>query len=251
MTEAASRSLEQRVARFERWHYAIDLGGGVRTPIHDERLVNRHEQRRRYFFEPLVELCGGSLEGLTVLDLGCNAGFWSLCAADAGCAHVLGIDARASHVQQAELVFEARGIDPARYAFRRMNVFDADLAGWGPFDVVLCLGLLYHVADPLGLFERLHGWSRDLLVIDTSLSPLDGAAFELCCESTDDPRNAVASELVLRPTEQAVSALAGACGFAVRTLEPRFDSYEGALDYRDGRRRAMLCALETPLPAPN
>jgi tRNA (mo5U34)-methyltransferase len=238
----------ERVASFDRWHYAINLGD-VRTPIFDERLVNRHEQRRRYFVNPLVELCGGSLEGLRVLDLGCNAGFWSLSAIEAGCEHVLGLDARETHVEQAKLVFEARDVDPERYEFRRADVFDADLAGEAPFDVVLCLGLLYHVSDPIGLVRRLGAWSRDMLVIDTSLSLATGAAMELRRESTEDPRNAIGAELVLRPTRDAVIELARESGFQVRPLEPRFTSYEGAKDYAEGRRAAMLCAKRTPLPA--
>ncbi len=245
--EPPRAGIAERVARFDRWHYAIDLGG-VRTPILDERHINRHEQRRRYFFDPLVELCGGSLEGRRVLDLGCNAGFWALCAIEAGCEHVLGLDAREMHVEQAELVFEARGVDPERYEFRRADVFDVDL-GDAPFDIVLCLGLLYHVSDPIGLVRRLGEWSRDLLVIDTSLSQAGGSAMELRRESTEDPRNAIGAELVLRPTRRAVIELAREAGFQVVPLEPRFTSYEGAQDYEDGRRLAMLCAKSTPLPA--
>lgn len=239
--------LAERVAAFPRWHYAIDLGGGVRTPIHDERLVNRHEQRRRYFFDPLVELCGGTLAGRRVLDLGCNAGFWSLRAIEAGADHVLGLDARPMHVEQAELVFEALGVDRARYAFREADVFGVDLSGEAPFDVVLCLGLLYHVEDAIGLFRRLAGWSADLLVIDTSISRAEGPVLELWRERPDDPRNTVGSGVVVRPTRQAVLDLARAFGFAVRPLEPRFTDYGGAEDYADGRRQAMLCAKSTPL----
>jgi ribosomal protein L11 methylase PrmA len=41
-----------------------------------------------------------------VLDLGCNAGFWSLAAIDAGADLVVGIDGRQMHIDQANLVFE-------------------------------------------------------------------------------------------------------------------------------------------------
>ena len=234
------------MAAFPRWHYAIDLPG-VRTPVDDQGLINRHEQRRHYFFDPLVELCGGTLAGRRVLDLGCNAGFWSLCAVEAGCSYVLGLDARAMHVEQAELVFEAKGIDTNAYAFRQADIFDVDLSDAAPFDVVLCLGLLYHVEDPIGLFRRLGEWSSDLVVIDTSLALHEGAGFELKREGSGDPRNTIASDLVLRPSREAVAWLAAEFGFAVCALEPDFTSYEGARDYADGRRAALLCAKETPL----
>ena len=113
---AEPQSLRERVAGFPRWHYEFDLGG-VRTPIFDRKHVNRHVQRRDYFFAPLVRLCGGSLAGKRVLDLGCNAGFWSLAAIEAGADRVVGIDGRQMHVDQANVVFEAKGVDPARYRF--------------------------------------------------------------------------------------------------------------------------------------
>jgi 2-polyprenyl-3-methyl-5-hydroxy-6-metoxy-1,4-benzoquinol methylase len=61
---------------------------------------NSHEQRKCYFFGPLIELCGGSLKGKRVLDLGCSAGFWSLDAVESGCDFVLGIDGRQMQIDQ-------------------------------------------------------------------------------------------------------------------------------------------------------
>src|SRR5437763_3352198 len=129
--------LAERIAAFAQWHYEFDLYGH-KTPIYDRCLINRHRQRRDYLWPPLLRLCGGSLRGKRVLDLGCNAGFWSLAAIEAGCDFVLGIDGRAMHVEQAELVFDAHGIDRDRYAFRHANVFDVAGADLGTFDVVLC-----------------------------------------------------------------------------------------------------------------
>ena len=102
--------LRDKIAAFPRWHYEFDLDGLV-TPIFDKRHVTRHEQRSRYFFDALVDVCGGSLKGLRVLDLGCNAGWWSLKAIDAGCDFVTGIDGRQMHIDQANLVFEAKHVD--------------------------------------------------------------------------------------------------------------------------------------------
>jgi 2-polyprenyl-3-methyl-5-hydroxy-6-metoxy-1,4-benzoquinol methylase len=95
--------LRERIADFPRWHYEFDLGG-VRTPIAHRTYVNRHAQRREYFFIPLIRLCGGSPAGKRVLDLGCNAGFWSLAAVEAGAEAVVGIDGRQMHIDQANLV---------------------------------------------------------------------------------------------------------------------------------------------------
>ena len=149
--------LQDRIAAFPRWHYRFEFEGGATTPVVDLGKVNRHEQRRRYFFDALLQVTGGSLEGRRVLDLGCNAGWWSLQAIEAGADFVLGVDNRQMHIDQANLVFEAKGIDSTRYRFEQGDVFTHDFGD--PFDVVLCLGLMEHVAKPVELL-RAHGRHR-------------------------------------------------------------------------------------------
>jgi tRNA (mo5U34)-methyltransferase len=238
--------LERRVASFPRWHYQIDLGGVV-TPIWHTSRINRHIQRKAYFFDPLVDLMGGSLEGNRVLDLGCNAGFWSLCAAEAGCDYVLGIDGRQMHVDQANLVLEAKGIDRSRYDFVLGNIFDLDFSDYGLFDVVLCLGLLYHVSKHVNLFEIISRANDDVLVIDTAVSLAPGSYLKLRTETLDSPRDAVDYELVMTPTKQAVLDMASMFGYKGVVLRPRFTDYTGSREYLSGRRRALICTKKTPL----
>ena len=105
-----------RINNFDDWNYQFELAGHKTTPHADA--INRHEQRKKYFFRPLVDLLGGSLAGKRVLDLGCNQGFWSLAAIENGCDYVLGIDGRQTHIDQAKFVFDVKGINKARYNFR-------------------------------------------------------------------------------------------------------------------------------------
>jgi 2-polyprenyl-3-methyl-5-hydroxy-6-metoxy-1,4-benzoquinol methylase len=239
-------SLRERVESFPRWHYEFDLGG-VRTPIFNRAHANRHAQRKEYFFSPLVQLCGGTLAGKRVLDLGCNAGYWSLAAIEAGADFVLGIDGREMHVDQANLVFEANGVEPNRYRFELGNIFELDLRG-ETFDIVLCLGLLYHVSRPFELMERMAAWNTDLLVIDSTLdSRVDGAYFRVVTQNLDDPRSALDRPIALRPTSKAVVALAEAYGYRCVMLRPRFSDWSGSKRYRNGTRRAFICSRQTSL----
>jgi SAM-dependent methyltransferase len=240
--------LRERIHSFPRWHYQLDLRGQL-TPIADPTRVNRHQQRRQYFFDPVVKLLGGSLAGRRVLDLGCNAGFWSLCAIESGCNHVLGIDARRMHIEQAKLVFEARGVGRGRYDFHCANLFDLRPEALGRFDLVFCLGLLYHTSKPVSLLEWIARLSEDMLVIDTALSLLPGSAFEVRHDCLEDPRSACDRELVLYPTRAAVLDLVQAFGYRAVVLEPRFSSYVGAEDFQSGARRAFVCAKQTSLAA--
>ena len=234
------REIRRRIDSFPRWHYQFDLGGEL-TPISESGHINRHRQRRRYFFDPLVRLCGGSLRGKRVLDLGCNAGFWSLCAAEAGCDFVLGIDGCRTHVAQAALVFHVKGIDRSCYRFVWADVFDTRAWDTKPFDVVLCLGLLYHLSCPINLLAAITMVNTDLLVIDTALSAAADESFRLV------PDNAVETGFVLWPTAPAVVRMASGMGYRGIVLRPDFDDYAGAEDFRDGARRAFVCAKRTDL----
>jgi tRNA (mo5U34)-methyltransferase len=237
-----AQQIRQKIDSFPVWHYEFELDGH-RTP---GRRLHRHPKRKDYFFRPMVELLGG-LEGRRVLDLGCNAGFWALAAIESGADHVMGIDARQMHIDQAHLVFETKRIDPRRYEFMHGNIFDEDLTRFGAFDVVLCLGLLYHVNRPMELLESISAVNDDLLLIDTALSTLPGSCLELRSDDLDDPRNAVKQPLVMFPTRQAVCDLARQAGYRTAVLEPQFQDSEGVEDYQRGERGAFICAKRTPL----
>jgi tRNA (mo5U34)-methyltransferase len=233
--------LEQRIAAFSRWHYRFEFEGGISTPIDDNVDMNRHEQRRRYFFDALLKVNGGSLEGLRVLDLGCNAGFWSLQAIEAGAAFVCGVDGRQMHVEQAQLVFEAKRIDPARYRFEEANIFSHDFREH--FDVVLCLGLMYHIAKPVELFEIFDRAAAEMVVIDTAVSFAPSSHFEVNRDSDmDDPRNAVDYEIVLVPNRGALIELAAEFDYKTVPLAHNMTDYTGMRDYLIRRRLAFICA---------
>ena len=238
--------IRRTIASFPRWHYQFDLKGNL-TPAARDCLVNRHNQRKRHIFDPLVKLAGGSLNGKRVLDLGCNAGFWSLQAVQNGCDFVLGIDGRPMHIDQANFVFETLEIDPSKYRFTVANVFDFDLKGFGEFDVVLCLGLMYHVSKPMTLIEKISSVNTDILVVDTRVSTASGSYLEIGHEPTEEWVNAVDYTLVMAPTRDAVIDLVGEFGYAAVVLKPEFDDYTGAENYRDGTRKTFLCAKKTDL----
>jgi len=232
--------LEQRIAAFPAWSYRFEFDGGVATPVFNSSVVNRQEQRRRYFFDALLRATGGSLRGRRVLDLGCNAGFWSLAALEAGADFVLGVDARQLHIDQAELVFEAKGIEPQRYRFAQGNVFSHELNEH--FDVVLCLGLLDHVAKPVELFEVISAASPELIVIDTEISRSRTSVFEL--DTLYNRENAVEYETVLIPSRLALSELAAQFGFQATALAQNMSDYAGLRDYLHQRRLAFICTKD-------
>ncbi|MGH2816947.1 MAG: class I SAM-dependent methyltransferase [Actinomycetota bacterium] len=238
--------IKEHIESFPTWHYQFDLGGQL-TLINREFRINGHEQRKRYFFEPLIEVCGGDLRGKRVLDLGCNAGFWSLEAIERGADFVLGIDGRRMNVDQANFVFEAKGIDRKRYEFATSNLFEFDYEPYGNFEIVLCLGLMNHVSEPVALMDLVSRVNDDICVIDTMLSISPGSYLRLRTEDSDGPLNTIERELVASPTKRAVIDMARAFGYEIVTLEPHFSDWTGARKYLQGRRKAFIAAKRTPL----
>jgi SAM-dependent methyltransferase len=232
--------LETRIAEFLHWNYRFEFDNGVRTPVLDRRLVNRQVQRKRYFFDALVRLFGGSLAGLRILDLGCSAGFWALHAIEAGADFVLGIDAEKTQIEQAQLVFEAKGIDPARYRFVQENIFAADLSGH--FDVVLCLALMHQISKPVELFELMCSVGAEVILIETELARSSSSAFEL-----SRPRKAIDHDIALVPSRAAVIELAAAFGLGTVPLARNMTNYAGLDDYRRQQRLAFFCSSSRSL----
>ncbi len=233
-----AHELEEQIAAFPRWLYRFEFDGGIVTHVAQPGQVNRQEQRRRYFFDALLEVCGGSLAGRRVLDLGCNAGLWSLLSLQAGADFVLGVDVHAPYIEQAQLVFAAKGIDGARYRFEQGDIFRHSFEA--SFDIVLCLGIMEVTARPLELFELLKRVGAQLVVIDTAISPAGFSCLEVA--HVDDPHDRVRQSLVLLPTLQAVGELAHEVGFQSVPLAHNMTDFAGMDDYRRGRRFAVIAA---------
>jgi SAM-dependent methyltransferase len=236
--------IRDRIASLSPWHYEFDLKG-VKTPT-EPHLRNRHPRRAAQIFGALSTLTG-DLSGKRVLDLGSRQGFWALKAIEAGADFVYGVEGRQFHVDQANFVFEASDVDPSRYQFVVDNVFTHDMSTHGPFDVVLCLGLLYHVSKPVELFEIMSAQNTDILVVDTRVSIAPGSAFEIHSESIDDPDNAIDYELVMLPTRRAVLDVAKQFGYKAEILPLALDNFAGMGDYQAGKRATYVCAKQTSL----
>lgn len=238
--------IARRVAEFPRWHYEFDLKG-VKTPIYNERFLNRHVQRKAYFFDALVSLCGGSLKGKRILDIGCNAGFWPLQSIEAGADFVQGIEGRQFHVDQAELVFEALEVSKDRYDFHCANLYDVDFADFGEFDIVCYLGLMYHISKPIELMEKINKVNSDLVVIDTQVIPSEESMFKVVHENLEDPRNSSENSLVLRPSALAVIDHMKMFDYDVVAMTPDFSDYSGVRAYKIGNRQAFIGSKQTSL----
>jgi tRNA (mo5U34)-methyltransferase len=153
-----------------RWFHRINLGDGVVTPGEDDslqKLASLHLPER--------------LDGLSVLDLGAWDGFFSFEAERRGAARVVAVDPECWR----EPAWGDRGwgtkrpFELARAALGSLvETVDIDMPDISPetvgeFDVVLFLGVFYHLPDPWLVLRRAASVCRRLMVIETHADLLD------------------------------------------------------------------------------
>jgi tRNA (mo5U34)-methyltransferase len=128
------------------WFHNLDLGGVQTAPRH---FLGDYPNVKWRGFAHAIPL---DLRGRTVLDIGCNGGFYSIEMKRRGADRVVGIDSDERYLAQARFAAEVSGAD---IDFRRMSVYQvADLRE--KFDLVLFLGVLYHLRHPLLALDLLH-----------------------------------------------------------------------------------------------
>lgn len=143
------------------WFHNIDLGDEVWTAP-DHFLGDYPNVKWRRFADALP----ADLTGKSVLDIGCNGGFYAIAMKQRGAARVLGLDSDARYLDQARFAASHLGHD---IEFRNLSVYDVGALG-ERFDVVLFMGVLYHLRHPLLALDLIREHvAGDLLVFQSML----------------------------------------------------------------------------------
>jgi tRNA (mo5U34)-methyltransferase len=121
------------------WFHNIELQGISTAP--DHFLGNYPYVKWRRFASEIPD----DLTGKTVLDIGCNAGFYSIEMKRRGATHVLGIDNDPAYLAQARFAAE---VEETEIEFRELSVYEVGSLG-ERFDIVLFMGVFYHLRHPL------------------------------------------------------------------------------------------------------
>lgn len=106
----------------------------------------------RFKWEGFRHVLPDDLEGRSVLDIGCNAGFYSIEMKKRRAGRVVGVDMDPRYLRQAEFAASKMGAD---IEFLQMSVYDVAKLG-ERFDLVLFMGVLYHLRHPLLALDLLH-----------------------------------------------------------------------------------------------
>jgi len=159
-------TIQQTIDELSPWFHNIHLPDGTQTAP-DHFLGDFPAFKWKQIAPAIPE----NLEGKTVLDIGCNAGFYSLELARRG-AKVTAIDLDTDYLQQADWVLKQHGLRD-RVTLHQLQVYD--LAGsTTSFDIVWFMGVFYHLRYPTLAMDILAEKTREMMVFQTLTMPGDG-----------------------------------------------------------------------------
>jgi 2-polyprenyl-3-methyl-5-hydroxy-6-metoxy-1,4-benzoquinol methylase len=247
--------IQDRIAELGPWFYEFDLGPYGRTAsslppevrgIHATRLemvdraVNAHFGRR--------------LSEVRCLDVGCHEGYYSVAMAQKGVRETLGVDVREENLRKARFVAETLGL--SNIGYERANCEELRLETHGAYELCLCLGLLYHLENPMLALRRIAAVTTELCVVETQVvDEVEGSSewgyrewvrpylgiLALIDESGEFfARNTEtgASPLATCPSPRALEFMLKQAGFRrTEFIEPPADAYE-----QHNRRKRVVCA---------
>lgn len=158
------QELRRQVEALGPWFHNLHLPGGVQT-VPDHFLGGDFP---RFKWEQIRGCIPEDLSGWRVLDVGCNAGFYSFELARRG-ASVLAIDMEPLYLAQAAWAARQYGLED-RITFRRMQVYELARSGES-FDLVWFMGVFYHLRYPLLALDLLARRTQRLMVFQTLSMP--------------------------------------------------------------------------------
>lgn len=240
MTEPIDRATKQQlVDAISPWHHSIDLGDGVVTP---------GGKTPHHTYDELRRLHLPDMANQSVLDIGAWDGFYTLHAEHCGASRVVALDHYAWSIDFPKATaYTARQLanghpirafhtvpdlwDPVGLpgkrgfdlAYRLRNshaevVVDdfmtMDLPPLGTFDVVLFLGVIYHLEEPLRALRRLRQVTRGIAVIESEAVVLPGPGGPPLWQFIDAGQRQVDPTIWWVPTAEGLQAMCVAAGFS-------------------------------------
>jgi len=152
--------IRRRVDALGPWFHNLDLNGVRTAPAHflgDYPTVK---------WQRFAHVIPDRLDGKSVLDIGCNAGFYAMEMKRRGADRVLGLDTDDEYLAQARFAADVSGL---KIEFRKLSAYDVGALG-EKFDLVIFMGVLYHLRHPLLALDLIHEHvARDLLLFQSML----------------------------------------------------------------------------------
>jgi tRNA (mo5U34)-methyltransferase len=176
--------IRAKIDTVKHWYHQIEIRKGIVTP-------GSNPSSEMLSFLGLPD----DLSGLRVLDLGCRDGFYSFACEKRNAAEIIAVDYVSAHETGFDVASE---LLRSKVKFIHENVYNITSSSFGEFDVVLMLGLLYHLPDPFGALAIARSVCKGELYLATHT--IDNALIMPNGDTT--PLRSLSEELVSIPLMQ-------------------------------------------------
>jgi tRNA (mo5U34)-methyltransferase len=150
--------IRSRISTLGKWFHNLNIAGIQTAPDH---FLGDYPRQK---FKTFAHAIPRDLRGKTVLDIGCNAGFYSMEMKRRGADRVLGIDYDEGYLAQARF---AAGVAALEIEFQQLSVYDVGKLR-ERFDLVIFMGVLYHLRHPLLALDLIREHvAKDLLIFQS------------------------------------------------------------------------------------
>ena len=172
-----------KIEKLNPWFYEVDILGhlttpGIKSSWDSISLRNRASYREKLLVDEFLQRY--DVKEKSILDVGCNCGYWGSKYIKRGASSYLGLDGRIQFVMQGELYWSYNKFAEHSYSFRFLTmdvtcrdawkVVEAKAEEKGLFDLTLCAGILYHVKDYQRLLRYISGVTKEVILIDTRVA---------------------------------------------------------------------------------
>jgi tRNA (mo5U34)-methyltransferase len=162
-TAASNGKLRNEIESLGPWFHNLHLPNGVQTAPE-----NSYGDFPQFKWDDIKHHIPADLSGMTALDIGCNAGFYTFELAKRG-AQVLGIDLDPHYLRQADWAAMQMGLRD-KVQFRQMQVYDLAKLD-EQFDVIIFMGVFYHLRYPMLALDIVTQKLKKFMVFQTLTVP--------------------------------------------------------------------------------
>jgi tRNA (mo5U34)-methyltransferase len=248
-------SLEAQILS-QKWFYRYVLPSGRQTELYiPPEIEHIHTTRLQMMNAELSALFAHAPGELTATDFSSHQGFFSFHLAKK-CRHVRGLEYQQRHVDSANLIKRALGVQNVDFLQENLETMPA--GKYEPSDIVICFGLMYNLENPIAVLRRARELTRKVLLIETQTTILDlqGAIDSGHSSATNymhgyfgvfsgNPTNidGSASDIVFYPSPSGLMWILKKLGFSrVGRLQPPDGAYQQHATYK----RIMVAAWLDP-----
>jgi SAM-dependent methyltransferase len=217
-------SLDEQL-KDDSWIYPWRLRDGSEVRVANAELPSFHGTRAELMETRVRAALAAAGLRASALDLACNEGWFSHRLLEWGASRVVALDVLQKNLERAAILREHFGISPDALELRHADVFKIEPAELGTFDVVLVLGLIYQVENPMGVLRLARACTTGLCVVESQLTrktqPIvhglgqtgqlheSGGSFAIQLERGDNTLASTGRVISLIPNRTALAQMAG------------------------------------------